>query len=166
MQIPGMPEKFEDLCAVIVKLGFVDASVEKTTELLWKSVEDHGFSHNWDDPEQEMRSTELWFERSRELGMKDWDVIAMLVDWSIMTGRMDKYHNSPEYKDHCRHRLPSAIRVALQVDGDDVTETTLHPPVYRYLQGGKIFIINNATCGNGGGISYRTMSLEEFVKYG
>lgn len=167
MQIPGMPEKFEDLCEVIVKLGFVDATVEKTTELLWQSVKDHGYTHDWDDPDQEMISTELWFERARELKMKGhWDVIALLVDWSIMTGRMDKYHRDYDYKEHCRDRLPKKISVTLAIDDDEVTETKLHPPVYRYLQGGKIFIINSATSGNGGGINYHTMSLEEFVVYG
>lgn len=167
MQIPGMPEKFEDLCEIIVKLGFVDATVEKTTELLWASVEDHGYTSKWDDPEHELDATDRWFATTRELKVSAYtDVIAMLVDWSIMTGRMDKYHNDFDYKNYCRDQLPKFIRVSLQVDDENVTETKLHPPVYRYLQGGKIFIINSATSGNGGGINYHTVSLEEFVNYG
>lgn len=167
MHIPGMPEKFEDLCEIIVKLGFVDATVEKTTELLWQSMEDHGYTHDWDDPDQEMRSTERWFERARELNMKGhWDVIALLVDWSIMTGRMDQYHNSRDYKEYCRNCLPKKISVALVIDDGEVTDTKLHPPEYRYLQGGKIFIVNRATSGNSGAVNYYTLSLEEFITYG
>lgn len=167
MQIKGMPEKFEDLCELIVKLGFVDATVEKTTELLWQSVEDHGYTHRWDDPDQEMVSTDRWFARAEELKMVfNSDVIALLVDWSIMTGRMSQYHDDINYQQHCRNWLASQIGVKLKLDDEGVTETTLHPPVYRYLQGGKIFVVNTATSGNGGGINYYTMSLEEFVNDG
>lgn len=166
MQIPGMPTSFEELCSIIVKLGLVDASVEKTTELLWQSVEDHGYTHRWDDPDQEMTSTERWFSRAEELKMTfHGDVVAMLVDWSIMTGRMAQCHNDIDYQQHCRNWLASQISVKLQLDDEGVTETTLHPPTYRYLQGGKIFVINAATSGNGGGINYYTLSLEEYVKY-
>lgn len=167
MQIPGMPEKFEDLCEVIINLGFIKENVTKTAELLGISAEDHGFTHRWDDPDQELCSTDRWFNHVEQLGIEyTGDVIAMLVDWSIMTGRMDAYTHAEDYKQHCRNWLASKICVALELDDEGVTETTLHPPVYRYLQGGKIFVINAATSGNGGGVNYYTMSLEEFVTYG